>query len=92
MSINYNELLAAKARMTPELQSSAFPTAWPGDHATPPIGRGFSKIVPAPPGCADEVRSRPFTVMDARGVEYGRENALMRGSTERTDRYTQGIR
>ena len=71
-----------------------FPTGWPGDHATPPIGGGFSTIVPAPPGCADEVRSRPFTVMDALGIEHGRENALMplRGSTERTDRYTQGIR
>ena len=30
--------------------------------------------------------------MDARGIEHGRENALMRGSTEHTDWYTQGIR
>ena len=70
----------------------AFPTGWPGDHAPPLIVGGFSKIVPAAPGCANEVRSRPFTVMDARGIEHGRENALIRGSTERTDRYTQGIR
>ena len=58
----------------------------------PPIVGGFSKIVPAPPGCADDARSRPFTTMDAPGMEHGREGALMRGNTEHTDRHTKEIR
>ncbi len=54
--------------------------------------QGFSKITPSFPGCADEARERPFAVTDAPGIESARESALMRSSTEQTNRYTKEIR
>lgn len=58
----------------------------------PAIGGGFSKIVPAPLGCADDVRFRPFTAINAPVIEHGPEGALVRRNMELYGRHTQEIR